>query len=131
MLNESWNQFKHSSNISLVFFYVGWCWMRFHAHPRSWTNILEKNMSVSIKLERLNVRILIRIYCSFGQLFLSFYKMDLESEETLKQIKETIKSDKKKWADDEVRDLTELLEEKLLKFLLLTLNRAILPSPKL
>ena len=105
--------------------------MRFHAHPRSWTNILEKNMSVSIKLERLNVRILIRIYCSFGQLFLSFYKMDLESEETLKQIKETIKSDKKKWADDEVRDLTELLEEKLLKFLLLTLNRAILPSPKL
>ena len=73
----------------------------------------------------------IRIYCSFGQLFLSFYKMDLESEETLKQIKETIKSDKKKWADDEVRDLTELLEEKLLKFLLLTLNRAILPSPKL
>ena len=73
----------------------------------------------------------IRIYCSFGQLFLSFYKMDLESEETLKQIKETIKSDKKKWADDEVRDLTELLEEKLIKFLLLTLNRAILPSPKL
>ena len=88
-------------------------------------------MSISIKFERLNVRMPIRIYCSFGQLFLSFYKMDLESEETLKQIKETIKSDKKKWADDEVRDLTELLEEKLLKFLLLTLNRAILPSPKL
>ena len=84
-------------------------------------------MSISIKFERLNVRMPIRIYCSFGQLFLSFYKMDLESEETLKQIKETIKSDKKKWADDEVRDLTELLEEKLLKFLLLTLNRAILP----
>ena len=62
--------------------------------------------------QHLNVRMPIRIYCLFGQLFLSFYKMDSQSGETVKQTKETIKNDKKKWTDDEVRDLIELLEEK-------------------
>ena len=54
----------------------------------------------------------IRIYCSFAQLFLSFYKMDLQIGETVEQTKETIKNGKKKWTDDEVQDLIELLEEK-------------------
>ena len=86
--------------------------MRFRAHPTCWTNILERKMSVSIKFERLNVRMPIRIYGSFGQLFLSFYKMDLQSGETVEQTKETIKNGKKKWTDDEIQDLIELLEEK-------------------
>ena len=51
----------------------------------------------------------IRIYCSFGQLFLSFYKMDSQSGETVEQTKETIKNGTKKWTDDEVQDLIELL----------------------
>ena len=55
----------------------------------------------------------IRIHCSFRQLFLSFYKMDSKSGETIEQTKEMIKNGKKKWTDDEVQDLTELLEEKL------------------
>ena len=54
----------------------------------------------------------IRIYCSFGQLFLLFYKIDSQSEETVEQTKETIKNGKKKWTDGEIQDLTELLEEK-------------------
>ena len=69
-------------------------------------------MSISIKFERLNVRMPIRIYCSFGQLFFSFYKMDSQRGETVKQTKETIKNGKKKWTDDEVQDLIELLQEK-------------------
>ena len=69
-------------------------------------------MSISIKFERLNVRMPIRIYCSFGQLFLSFYKMDSQSGERADQTKETIKNGKKKWRDDEVQDLIDLLEEK-------------------
>ena len=66
----------------------------------------------SIKFERLNVRMPIRIYCPFGQLFLSFYKMDSQSGETVEQTKETIKNGKKKWADDGFQDLSEVLEEK-------------------
>ena len=54
----------------------------------------------------------IRIYCSFGQLFLSFYKMDSQSGETVEQTKETIKKGKKKWTGNEVQDLIELSEEK-------------------
>ena len=54
----------------------------------------------------------IRIYCSFGQLFLSFYKMDSQSGETVEQTKETIKNGKKKGTDDELQDSIELLEEK-------------------
>ena len=69
-------------------------------------------MSISIKFERLNVRMPIRIYCSFSQLFFSFYKMDSQRGETVKQTKETIKNGKKKWTDDEVQDLIELLQEK-------------------
>ena len=69
-------------------------------------------MSVSIKFERLNVRMPIRIYCSFGQLFLSFYKMDSQNGETVEQTKETAKNGKKKWTNDEVQDLIQLLEEK-------------------
>ena len=78
--------------------------MRFCAHPTCWANILERKMSILIKFER--------IYCSFGQSFLSFYKMDSQSGETVEQTKETIKNNKKKWTDDEVQDLIELLEEK-------------------
>ena len=73
---------------------------------------LEKKMSISIKFERLNVRIPIPIYCSFGQLNLSFYKMDLQSLETVEQTTETIKNGKKKWTKDEVQDSMELFEEK-------------------
>ena len=102
MLDESLNQLKHSSNISLAFLHVGGCCMCFHAHPTCWTNILERKMSISIKFERLNVRMPIRMHCLFGQLFLSFYKMDSQSGETIEQTKETIKNDKKKWTDDEV-----------------------------
>ena len=54
----------------------------------------------------------IGIYCSFGQLFLLFYKMDSQSGETVEQTKENIKNSKKKWTDDEAQDLTELPEEK-------------------
>ena len=86
--------------------------MHFRAHSTCWTNILERQMSVSIKFERLNVRMPIRIYCSFGQLFLSFYKMDSQNGETVEQTKETAKNGKKKWTDDEVQDLIQLLEEK-------------------
>ena len=64
-------------------------------------------MSISIKFERLNVRILIRINGLFRQLFLSFYKMDSQSGETVEQTKETIKNGKKKWADNEVPGLIE------------------------
>ena len=52
----------------------------------------------------------IRICYSFGQLFLSFYKMDSQRGETVERSKETIKNGKKKLTDDEVQDLTELLE---------------------
>ena len=38
--------------------------------------------------------------------------MDSQSGETAEQTKETIKNGKKKWTDDKVRDLIELLEEK-------------------
>ena len=69
-------------------------------------------MPISIKFERLNVRMPIRIYCSFGNLFLSFYKMDSQSGETIEQTKKTIKNGKKKYTDVEVQDLIELLEEK-------------------
>ena len=86
--------------------------MCFREHPTSWTNILERKMSISIKFERLNVRMHIRIYCSFGQLFLLFYKMDSQSKETVEQTKKTIKNGKKKWTNNEVQDLIELLEEK-------------------
>ena len=51
----------------------------------------------------------IRIYCSFGQLLLLFYKMDSQSRETVEQTKKTIKNSKKKWTDDEVQNLNELL----------------------
>ena len=86
--------------------------MRFRVHS-TWINILERKMSISINFERLNVRMRIRIYCSFGQLFLSFYKNDSQSgETTVEQTKETIKNGKKKWTVDEVQDLIELLEEK-------------------
>ena len=51
----------------------------------------------------------IRIYCSFGQLFPLFYKMDSQSGETVEQTKETIKNGTKKWTDDEVQDLIKLL----------------------
>ena len=37
---------------------------------------------------------------------------DSQSGETVEQTKETIKNCKKKWTDDKVRDLIELLEEK-------------------
>ena len=97
MLDESLNQFKRSSNISLAFFHVGWCWMRFRAHPTCWNNILERKMSISIKFERLNVRMPIWIYCLSGQLFLSFYKMNSKSGETVEQTKKTVKKGKKKW----------------------------------
>ena len=107
MLDESINQFKHSSNISLAFYLVEWCWMRFRAHPTCWTNILERKMSISIKFKRLNVRMLIQINGLFRQLFLSFYKMDSQSGETVEQTKETIKNGKKKWTHDEVQDLIE------------------------
>ena len=93
-------------------FHIGWCWVRFRAHPTWWTYIMEKKMSISIKFERLIVRMPIRLYCSFGQLFLSFYKIDWESRETVGQTKETIKNYKKIWIDHEVQDLIELLEEK-------------------
>ena len=86
--------------------------MRFRVHPICWTNILERKMPISIKFERLNVRMPIRIYCSFGNLFLSFYKMDSQSGETIEQTKKTIKNGKKKYTDVEVQDLIELLEEK-------------------
>ena len=36
--------------------------------------------------------------------------MDSQSGETVEQTKETINNGKKKWAADEVQDLTELLE---------------------
>ena len=39
-------------------------------------------------------------------------QMDSQSGETVEQTKETIKNGKKTWADDEVQDLMELLEEK-------------------
>ena len=39
--------------------------------------------------------------------------MDSLSGETVEQTKETIKNGKKKWTNDEVQDLFELLEEKL------------------
>ena len=80
-------------------FHIGWCWVRFRAHPTWWTYIMEKKMSISIKFERLIVRMPIRLYCSFGQLFLSFYKIDSESGETVGQTKETIKNYKKIWID--------------------------------
>ena len=54
----------------------------------------------------------IRIYCSLGQLFFSFYKMDSQRGETVKQTKKTIKNGKNKWTDDEVQDLIELLQVK-------------------
>ena len=57
-------------------------------------------MSTPIKFRSLNVPIPIRIYFSFGQLFLSFYRMDSQSGE------------KVEWTDDEVQDLIELVEEK-------------------
>ena len=79
------------------------------SNPTCWTNILERKMPISIKFKRLNVRMPIRIYCSFGQLFLSFYKMDSQSGETVEQTKETIKNGTKKWTDDEVQDLIKLL----------------------
>ena len=86
--------------------------MHFPAHPKCWTNILERKMPISIKFERLNVRMPIRIYCPFGQLFLSFYKMVSQSGEIVEQTKETIKNGKSKWTYDEVQDLIELLKEK-------------------
>ena len=86
--------------------------MRFRTHPTCWTNILERKISISIKFERLNVRMPIQIYCSFRHLFLPFYKMDSQRGETVEQTKETIKNGKKKWTDDKVQDLIELLEEK-------------------
>ena len=86
--------------------------MHFPAHPKCWTNILERKMSISIKFERLNVRMPIRIYYPFGQLFLSFYKMVSQSGEIVEQTKETIKNGKNKWTYDEVQDLIELLKEK-------------------
>ena len=52
-------------------------------------------------------------FSSFGRLLLSFSKMDSLSGETVEQTKETIKNGKKKWTNDEVQDLFELLEEKL------------------
>ena len=57
-------------------------------------------MSTPIKFRSLNVPIPIRIYFSFGQLFLSFYRMDSQ------------RGEKVEWTDDEVQDLIELLEEK-------------------
>ena len=51
-------------------------------------------------------------FSSFGRLLLSFSKMDSLSGETVEQTKETIKNGKKKWTNDEVQDLFELLEEK-------------------
>ena len=39
-------------------------------------------------------------------------QMDSQSGETVEQTKETIKNGKKKWVDDKVQDLMELLEEK-------------------
>ena len=38
--------------------------------------------------------------------------MDWQIGETVEQTKETIKNGKKKWTNDEVQDLIELLEEK-------------------
>ena len=78
-------------------------------NPTCWTNILERKMPISIKFKRLNVRMPIRIYCSFGQLFPLFYKIDSQSGETVEQTKETIKNGTKKWTDDEVQDLIKLL----------------------
>ena len=74
--------------------------MLFCPHPTWWTNILERKMSISIKFKHLNVRMPIRIYCSFGQLFLLFDELDSQRGETVEQTKETIKNDKKKWGDD-------------------------------
>ena len=39
-------------------------------------------------------------------------QMDSQSGETVEQTKETIKNGKKKWVDDKIQDLMELLEEK-------------------
>ena len=39
-------------------------------------------------------------------------QMDSQSGETVEQTKETIKNGKKKWVDDKVQDVMELLEEK-------------------
>ena len=82
MSDESLNQFKHSSNIFSFFS----CWIvvgGFPAHVTCWTNILERKMSISIKFERLNVRMPIPIYCLFGQFFLSFSKMNSQKGETV------------------------------------------------
>ena len=38
--------------------------------------------------------------------------MDSQNGERVEQRKETIKNGKKKWTDDEVQDLTELLQKK-------------------
>ena len=51
-------------------------------------------------------------FSSVGRLFLSFSKVDSLSGETVEQTKETIKNGKKKWTNDEVQDLFELLKEK-------------------
>ena len=61
----------------------------------------QKKMSISTKFERLN-----------GQSFLLFYKMDSQIGETVEQTKGTIKNCKKKWTDNEVQDLIELLVDK-------------------
>ena len=74
-----------------------------------WTNILEGKMSISIKFKLLNIGIPNQIYFSFHQLFLLFYIMDSQSGET---VKGNYKKCKKKWTDDEVQDLIELLEKK-------------------
>ena len=112
MLDESLDQFKHSYNVYLAFF--SW-WMMLDAFSRVSNMLdqhLERKMPNSIKFERLNIRMPIRICCSFGQLFLLLYKMGSQSGETVEQAKETIKNGNKKWTDDEVQDLTELLKEK-------------------
>ena len=110
--NVGWKFKSVQISIQHFFFHIGWRSMRFRVHS-TWINILERKISISINFERLNVRMRIRIYCSFGQLFLSFYKNDSQSgETTVEQTKETIKNGKKKWTVDEVQDLIELLEEK-------------------
>ena len=69
-------------------------------------------MSILVKFESSNARMPIWIYCLFGELFLSFYNIDSQNGETVEQTKETVKNGKKKWTDDEVQDLTELLQKK-------------------
>ena len=96
--NVEW-KFKSVQTFIQHFFSFFSCWMMldpFSGASNMLNQHFKRKMSISIKFEHLNVRMPIRIYCSFGQLFLSFYKMNLQSGEALEQTKETIK----KWQEE-------------------------------